>query len=338
MSEYAAIQLDNQFISVSKPKRKLESPTQPLVRYDYRSVLVNLRRPVKPSPEPKRYVDGFTALRPAARVRRPEPKVIVTTEQQPRVDSPLLINNIFSIEPDLKTKSHKLKRIKLPRLTKVQFAFVSLAILCLATGSYFSVIGYISTNAAKVQASTITKIANSAQKTPIKKTSVLSTKPISTYSLASYQVAPTLPRYIMIPKLGVDARVLSVGVTKTGALATPYNVFDTAWYNLSAKPGQPGAMLIDGHVSSWTAHGVFYGIKSLVGGDIIKIERGDGTIYTYKVVRDQVYPSGNVNMKAAVTPIVPGQPGLNLITCTGDVIPGTSKFNERVIVFATLVS
>ena len=95
-------------------------------------------------------------------------------------------------------------------------------------------------------------------------------------------------------------------------------------------------MLIDGHVSSWTTDGVFYGIKKLKAGDIIKIERGDGKMFTYNVVKSQVFPSGNVNMTSAMTPVVPGQPGLNLITCTGDVIPGTSTFNERIIVYATL--
>ena len=39
-------------------------------------------------------------------------------------------------------------------------------------------------------------------------------------------------------------------------------------------------------------------------------------------------------MQAAITPIDPTVSGLNLITCTGQVIPGTSLFNERVIVFA----
>ncbi len=127
-----------------------------------------------------------------------------------------------------------------------------------------------------------------------------------------------------------------MGVTSSGALETPPNVFETAWYNESSEPGQQGAMLIDGHVSSWTAHGVFYGIKTLVAGDIIKVEKGNGQIFTYSVVKSQVFPSGNVNMQSAMTPIIAGQPGLNLITCTGDVIPGTSFFNERIIVYATL--
>jgi hypothetical protein len=38
-------------------------------------------------------------------------------------------------------------------------------------------------------------------------------------------------------------------------------------------------------------------------------------------------------MAEAMAPVVSGKQGLNLITCTGDVIPGTNHFNERIVVF-----
>ena len=156
--------------------------------------------------------------------------------------------------------------------------------------------------------------------------------------MAAYTVAPNLPKYLIIPKLNVDARVLSVGVTSKGAVGAPENIYDTAWYNESAEPGQPGAMLIDGHISSWTAHGVFYGLSRLSPGDTIRVERGDKTMFSYSVVKTVIYPSNNVDMKAALAPVVTGQPGLNLISCTGDVIPETNSFSERIVVFATQVS
>ena len=43
-------------------------------------------------------------------------------------------------------------------------------------------------------------------------------------------------------------------------------------------------------------------------------------------------------MQAALTPVVAGQPGLNLISCTGDVIAGTNSFSERIVVFTSQVS
>jgi LPXTG-site transpeptidase (sortase) family protein len=155
----------------------------------------------------------------------------------------------------------------------------------------------------------------------------------SAATVANYAVAPNLPRYLDIPELGVHARVLSLGILASGALATPNNVHDVGWYNSSSQPGQPGAMLLDGHVSSWTTNGVFYGIKKLKAGDLMKVTRGDGVAFTYRVVKTQLYDADTVDMNAAVRPITPGKPGLNLITCTGQVKPGTSEFKQRVMVF-----
>jgi hypothetical protein len=234
---------------------------------------------------------------------------------------------------------------------KLQIALFVLAVCLVVAGGFISYQGIRDNHLVALQAAKLTQQANEAAQsqllasqsaTGIKSNStknltpVLSTVKPTTNALADYVVAPNLPRYIIIPKLNVDARVLSVGVNANGALGTPDNVYDTAWYNESAQPGQPGAMLIDGHVSSWTAHGVFYGIKTLTPGDIIKIQRGDGTVFTYNVVRSQIFQSSNVDMTSAMTPVVTGQPGLNLITCTGDVIPGTNEFNERIVVYATL--
>ncbi len=153
--------------------------------------------------------------------------------------------------------------------------------------------------------------------------------------VANYVVAPALPRYLIIPKLNVNARILSAGVNAQGALETPDNVYDTAWYDQSAQPGQLGAMLINGHISSWTAHGVFYGLGSLQPGDSVDVRSGNGAIFTYKVVKTQIYDADNVDMTTAMASVNTSKPGLNLISCTGDVIPGTSEFNERIIVFAT---
>ncbi len=152
-------------------------------------------------------------------------------------------------------------------------------------------------------------------------------------TVAAYSVAPSLPKYLKIPSLGVNARVFAVGLDGSGAIGTPHDVFDTAWYTGSAKPGQPGAMLIDGHISSWTSPGVFYHLTSLKAGSAVQVVRGDDTVFNYSVVKTVIYPANKVNMDAALSPVTPGKNGLNLISCTGDVISGTSEFNERVVVF-----
>jgi hypothetical protein len=73
-------------------------------------------------------------------------------------------------------------------------------------------------------------------------------------AITTYTVAPDLPKYISIPAIDVpQTRIIQLGLLKNGQIATPDNIYDTGWYNGSAKPGLSGAMFIYGHVSSWTA-------------------------------------------------------------------------------------
>ncbi len=209
-------------------------------------------------------------------------------------------------------------------------------VMAIVTGAIFAVGGALTyqgwraNHTVEAQAQALTQAANKAGTSGSAAPSTV--KPTQA-EVASYVVPATYPKYLVINKLGVKARVRTLGVDKNGQLQTPPNVFDTGWYSGSALPGQKGAMLIDGHVSSWTTNGVFYGLKTLKPGDTVQVVRGDGTTYSYKVVKTQVYDADNVDMAAAVTPVVAGKPGLNLITCTGQVKPGTSEFNERLIVF-----
>lgn len=165
-----------------------------------------------------------------------------------------------------------------------------------------------------------------------------SVKP-SAQAVASYVVPPTNPKYITIPAIGVaSARIIQLGLLSDGSIAVPSNIYDTGWYDGSAKPGQNGAMFIYGHVSSWKAKGVFYNLKKLTTGDKITVIRGDNTTYTYQVVSSKVYPFNKVPMDTVLAPARPGKPSLNLMTCTGKVIAGTSEFNERLVIFTSLVA
>jgi LPXTG-site transpeptidase (sortase) family protein len=151
--------------------------------------------------------------------------------------------------------------------------------------------------------------------------------------IASYRVSPASPRVIAIPKIGVEARVLSLGVTSDNALKSPSNIHDAGWYNGSATPGELGAVLINGHVHGPTKPGVFYNLKKLEEGDKITVTRGDGKVFTYSVVKSQSYTKDNVDMGAAFNSATPGKPGLNLITCDGS-YDGEGNYDKRLIVFA----
>lgn len=161
-------------------------------------------------------------------------------------------------------------------------------------------------------------------------------KPSAT-ALANYRTDPSLPRYVRIASQNVFARVQRQGLDKAGALKAPANVHDAGWYENSSKPGEAGAMLLDGHVAGPTQRGVFYNIKNLKPGDLIEIERGDGQKFTYKVVKSVVSDANKTDMAAALTPVTAGKAGLNLMTCTGQYNHKTGDYDQRVTVFAQQV-
>jgi len=244
------------------------------------------------------------------------------------------------IESAPKSKQDKNpRRSTIKKVPGIHTIVAAIAILLIGFGGYMTLSSWKTDKIVKTEADALTQqanqVANSANQT--QPTVTASTTRPTAAAVANYLVAPALPRYLIIPELGVDARVLSVGVNASGALGTPNNIYDTAWYDESATPGQQGAVLIDGHVAGYNSPGVFGTLQYLQPGDNIQVERGDGTIFNYQVVKTETYPATGVDMKAAMTPIDPGKPGLNLITCTGSIIPDKAQYNERLIIFATQV-
>lgn len=228
--------------------------------------------------------------------------------------------------------------IKGLRSFKFQLVLAAFSCLVLGIGLFASWQTILTNRSANSTVSGLSKTTKSLSATADSTTTsnVPSTTPPTQRSIDSYVVAADMARFIKILKLNVYARVMQVGVDSDGSVAAPNNIYDTAWYTGSAKPGQSGATLIDGHTSSWTSHGVFYDLKNLVAGDEIQIVMGDGKVLTYVVVTKQVYPAEKVDMKAALSPVTAGRSGLNLITCAGTVKPGTSEFTNRLVIFASL--
>lgn len=158
--------------------------------------------------------------------------------------------------------------------------------------------------------------------------------PIAADEIDNYQVEPNLPRVLFIDKLSIKARILPMGLNEDNTIQAPVNINDSGWYNGSAQPGQPGAMLIDAHSSGRTRQGLFAYLDTLVVGDEIKIERGDGAEFVYSVAYIETVPLSEVDMKKALAPYGEASEGVNLITCTGEWIESDKTYDHRVIVYA----
>ena len=161
--------------------------------------------------------------------------------------------------------------------------------------------------------------------------------PILANAIGSYTVAPDLPKLLKIDKMSVNARILPMSVTASGAMQAPVNIYDSGWYSASAKPGQPGAAVIDAHASGATRQGLFAYLDTLATGDTLSVERGDGTTFTYKVTHTETVALNEVDMKKLLKPYGAATEGVNLITCTGTWLPDQKTYDHRVIVYTERV-
>lgn len=196
------------------------------------------------------------------------------------------------------------------------------------TGVFLGGKQYLQNEATDKKVSQVVQAANEGRTT-----TAPSTKKPPADEFSQYRVAADMPRYLFMPEISVRAMVKPKGLTKDNQIDAPRNAFDVGWYDGSAKPGQPGAMLIVGHVSGGNVPGIFYDLKKLTPGVRFSLERGDGVVFTYRVVKSVSYDYRDVDMKAALSPVNPHAPGLNLITCDGQVIRGENNFDKRLIVF-----
>ncbi|MCB9820005.1 class F sortase [Candidatus Nomurabacteria bacterium] len=164
-------------------------------------------------------------------------------------------------------------------------------------------------------------------------------KPVTKKQVDEHKVPASNPRYISIPKLGVEeTRIFPTGVEKNGQLGAPANISDAVWYKDSALPGSgSGAVLIDAHNGGVTRNGVFSGLNKLTKGDEIIVERGDGKKITYTVVENEsmsLEEANKTGMQKMMKSAEEDKEGLSLITCDGKWVPRYQQFDRRIMLRA----
>lgn len=164
---------------------------------------------------------------------------------------------------------------------------------------------------------------------------------VSEEQVQTHTATPSHARYLSIPKLNVsDARVFEVGLTADGAMQDPTNLSDVVWYNKSATPGSGGVVLLNGHNGGVTRDGVFAQLHTLDRGDVIEVERGDGTLLRYEIRENQSMHLDEVNdtgMSMMMQSAQEGKEALNIITCDGNWVPRYGQFDRRIMLRAVLV-
>jgi LPXTG-site transpeptidase (sortase) family protein len=174
----------------------------------------------------------------------------------------------------------------------------------------------------------------------------ISTEPVSDEEVANHcaETADNALCRLGMPTIDAsNTKVVTLGtVVKKGNrhIAAPRGLYEAGWYDGSVLPGENGITFINGH-SSLNNPATFNRLKDLQVGDKITLERGDGTIFTYKIAEvsrislDDANGWVKNNLGSADTRRRnSGGNVLYLMTCVGSWNLNESTMNERILVRA----
>ncbi|PZF90851.1 class F sortase [Micromonospora deserti] len=145
------------------------------------------------------------------------------------------------------------------------------------------------------------------------------------------------PTKIVIPRIGVDASIMSLGTNPDGTVQVPplEQAWLAGWYEPGASPGEVGNAVIVGHVDSATiGPAVFFSLGALQPGDTVTVAREDGQQVAFTVESVKAYPKSEFPAELVYGPN--DRPGLRVVTCGGQFDEATGDYPDNVVVFATM--
>lgn len=147
----------------------------------------------------------------------------------------------------------------------------------------------------------------------------------------------SVPTRIRIKTVNLDVPLITVGKHTNGTLEVPDNLKVAGWYRFGPTPGEMGPAIIAGHVNDIHGPGVFGHLYLAKKGQIILINRKDGTIAKFKIDMVRQFPQNDL----FPTQLVYGNidyAGLRVITCGGDFSYLTRHYSDNTVVFASLIN
>ena len=145
-------------------------------------------------------------------------------------------------------------------------------------------------------------------------------------------VKPGAPRHLSIPSIGVDAAITPVAILPDGKLGVPSDRLQVGWFSGGAKPGEKGSAILDGHLDIGKDPGVFWHLKDVQRGAIVRVTDDAGTMRTFQVFDTELYDVANAPMQHIFAES--GDRYLHIITCAGTWLKKYNHYDKRLIVFA----
>lgn len=149
-------------------------------------------------------------------------------------------------------------------------------------------------------------------------------------------LARSAPILLRIPRIDVATSFAgALGLNDDNTVEVPSSYEEVGWYKYGPTPGEIGPAVVLGHVDSYQGPAVFYRLGQLEAGDLIYVDRADGSTVTFRVTSLERHPQSDFPT-AKVYSDIP-YAGLRLITCTGTYDRNVLRYTHNLVVFAELV-
>lgn len=145
-----------------------------------------------------------------------------------------------------------------------------------------------------------------------------------------------VPTRVRVPSVDVDSPLMELGLQEDGTVEVPPTGEGSpaGWYRNSPTPGERGPAILLGHVGN--AHGrlgVFGRLEELGPGDVVEVDREDGTTAVFTVDRAVSYERADFPKDEVYGNTDDAQ--LRLITCE-DYSAWTGRWEANHVVYARL--
>ncbi|MHB1906939.1 MAG: sortase domain-containing protein [Acidimicrobiales bacterium] len=148
-------------------------------------------------------------------------------------------------------------------------------------------------------------------------------------------VAHSRPVHLTIPALGISTAVGLLGLQSDGQVMVPTTVHTVGWFRDGPTPGVVGSAVILGHVDSYRGPGIFFELKTMRTGDVIRVTLADHVVLTFVVTRVVQFAKTHFPDRLVYGPH--GTRSLNLVTCGGVFNHATGSYESNVVVFSTML-
>jgi sortase (surface protein transpeptidase) len=127
---------------------------------------------------------------------------------------------------------------------------------------------------------------------------------------------------------------VDLGVAADGTISVPGSANEVGFYTGGPTPGQLGPAVLAAHVDSKEGAGIFYRLGAIKAGDLVRVDRADGSVTTFTVDKVASYPKDQFPTEEVYRGDFT-RSEIRLVTCGGP-FDSAKHYLDNVVVFAHL--